>query len=82
MGERKWRKTGKLSIISRVEMNQKRIIAQVIAAILLYTVISLILEKEYTQSVILRELGEGLIFGIIYGLFIWIREKWKNKRSE
>jgi LPS O-antigen subunit length determinant protein (WzzB/FepE family) len=63
-------------------MNQKRIIAQVIAAILLYTVISLILEKEYTQSVILRELGEGLIFGIIYGLFIWIREKWKNKRSE
>jgi hypothetical protein len=82
MGERKWRKTGKLSIILRVEMNQKRIIAQVIAAILLYTVISLILEKEYTQSVILRELGEGLIFGIIYGLFIWIREKWKNKRSE
>ncbi len=81
MGEGKWKNTGKLSIISRVEMNQKRIIAQVIAAILLYTVISLILEKEYTQSIILKELGEGLIFGIIYGLFIWIREKWKNKKE-
>ncbi|WP_425236008.1 hypothetical protein [Ulvibacterium sp.] len=63
-------------------MDRKRIIAQVVAAILLYTIISLILEKEYTQPVVLRELGEGSIFGIIYGLFIWIREKWRNKESE
>ncbi|WP_299531967.1 hypothetical protein [Ulvibacterium sp.] len=62
-------------------MDRKRIIAQVIAAILLYTVISLILEKEYTQSIILRELGEGLVFGVIYGLFIWIREKWRKKEG-
>lgn len=63
-------------------MERKRIIAQVVAAILLYTVVSLILEKEYSQPIILRELGEGLIFGIIYGLFIWIREKWRSKGSE
>lgn len=62
-------------------MEKKRIITQVVAAILLYTIISLILEKDYTQPIVLRELGEGLIFGIIYGLFIWIREKWKNKKE-
>lgn len=62
-------------------MDQKRIIVQVIAAIVLYTVISLVLEKEYSQPIIQRELGEGLLFGIIYGLFIWLREKWKGKKG-
>ena len=81
MAERKRKKTVQLSITSRPKMERKRIIAQVAAAILLYTVISLILEKEYSQPIILRELGEGLIFGIIYGLFIWIRAKWKKKGS-
>ncbi len=82
MAERKRKKVVLRSITSKLRMDRKRIIAQVVAAILLYTIISLILEKEYTQPVVLRELGEGLIFGIIYGLFIWIREKWKSKRSE
>ena len=60
-------------------MNKKRLILQVLAAILLYVVISLILEKEYTTTAILREGIEGLIFGILYGVFIWFREKWRNK---
>ncbi|MBT8306800.1 MAG: hypothetical protein KJN85_07670 [Maribacter sp.] len=60
-------------------MNTKRLIVQVIAAILLYVIISLILEKEYTNAIILREIIEGLIFGLLYGLFIWFREKWKNR---
>ena len=60
-------------------MNTKRLIVQVIAAILLYVIISLILEKEYTNAIILREVIEGLVFGVLYGLFIWLREKWKNR---
>jgi uncharacterized MnhB-related membrane protein len=60
-------------------MNTKRLIVQVLAAILLYVIISLILEKEYTNAIILREIIEGLIFGLLYGLFIWFREKWKNR---
>ncbi|MGB5436443.1 MAG: hypothetical protein WBM98_11190 [Maribacter sp.] len=60
-------------------MNKKRLILQVLAAILLYVIISLILEKEYSNDIILREVIEGLIFGLLYGLFIWFREKWRNK---
>ena len=60
-------------------MNTKRLIVQVFAAILLYVIISLILEKEYTNAIILREVIEGLVFGVLYGLFIWLREKWKNR---
>jgi hypothetical protein len=55
------------------------LILQVIAAILLYVIISLILEKEYSNAIIIRESIEGLIFGLLYGIFIWFREKWRNK---
>ena len=58
-------------------MNKKRLLIQVLAAVLLYVIISLILEKEYSNEIILREILEGLVFGALYGVFIWLREKWK-----
>ncbi|MEO1010939.1 MAG: hypothetical protein AAFX53_06500 [Bacteroidota bacterium] len=60
-------------------MEKKRLLAQVLAAVLLYTVISLILEKDWSQPVIFKELGEGVIFGLLYGAFVHFREKWRNK---
>lgn len=60
-------------------MNKKRVLVQVLAAIVLYVIISLILEKEYSNDIIMREVLEGLVFGTLYGAFIWFREKWKNK---
>ncbi|MDV7140332.1 hypothetical protein R3X28_15680 [Maribacter sp. TH_r10] len=62
-------------------MNKKRLFIQVAAAIVLYVVISLILEKEYTQPVIIREILEGVVFGLLYGVFVYFREKFKNKKE-
>jgi len=62
-------------------MNTKRLIVQVIAAILLYVIISLILEKEYSNDIIIREVLEGMVFGLLYGVFIWLREKFKSKKE-
>ncbi len=62
-------------------MDIKKLISQVVAAILLFTIISVILEKEYTQEVILEKLQTGVIFGILYGVFVWAREKFKNKKD-
>ncbi|WP_282054570.1 hypothetical protein [Maribacter luteus] len=62
-------------------MNKKRLFIQVAAAIVLYVVISLILEKEYTQPVIVREILEGVVFGLLYGVFVYFREKFKNKKE-
>jgi predicted tellurium resistance membrane protein TerC len=58
---------------------KKRLLIQVCAAILLYVIISLVLEKEYSNEIIIREFLEGLVFGALYGVFIWIREKWKQR---
>ena len=60
-------------------MNKKRLLIQVLAAVLLYVIISLILEKEYSNEIVLREISESLVFGVLYGVFIWFREKWKKR---
>jgi len=62
-------------------MDLKKMISQVIAAILLFTVVSVILEKEYTQEVFLEKLQTGFIFGILYGVYIWARQRFKNKKD-
>ena len=61
-------------------MERKKLFVQVFAAILLYVGISLILEKEHTQEIVMRELTEGLVFGFIYGVFIWLSARWRKKK--
>ncbi len=60
-------------------MERKKFLTQVIAAFILYVVISLILEQEYSREIILREMLEGVVFGIIYGIFIWLSSRWRKK---
>ena len=55
-------------------MDKKKLISQVIAAIVLYTVISVILEKDYSTETWLNEGKEALIFGAIFGVLMWLRE--------
>ena len=60
-------------------MDKRKFISQVIAAILLYVIISVILEKDYSQAIIINEFKEALVFGAVFAIFIWLREKWKRK---
>ncbi|WP_149274879.1 hypothetical protein [Pareuzebyella sediminis] len=61
-------------------MDIKKLVSQVVAAFLLFTIISVILEKEYTKEVIFNKAVNGLIFGLIYGVFLWAQEKFKNRK--
>ncbi|RLD23334.1 MAG: hypothetical protein DRI70_09555 [Bacteroidetes bacterium] len=62
-------------------MVKRKFVLQALAAVVLYVGISLILEKEYTNEIILSEVLEGLIFGLLYGIFIWFRERLKKKKE-
>lgn len=62
-------------------MDIKKSIVEVVAAIFLFTLLSTILEREYTQEIILLKLQTGVIFGLVYALFIWVREKFRNKKN-
>jgi undecaprenyl pyrophosphate phosphatase UppP len=59
-------------------MERKKFIVQVVIAMLLYVVISLILEGDISTETLLRESRDGLIFGLIYGVVIWI---WNRRKT-
>ena len=59
-------------------MDKKKLISQVIAAVVLYTVISVILEKDYSTETWLNEGKEALIFGAIFGVLMWLRERFRK----
>ncbi len=60
-------------------MDWKRLSSQVIAAILLYTLISVILEKDYSMETWLNEGKEALIFGVIFGILMWLRMRFRKR---
>ena len=47
-------------------MTWKKIAVQTAIAYVLFVAISLILEKEYSQEIVYREMTEGLVFAAIY----------------
>lgn len=59
-------------------MNRKRFIVQVIVGIFLFIGISVILEGEYTQDVWIEKTKTALVFGLVYGMFLWAKEKFKK----
>ena len=61
-------------------MDKKKLTSQTLAAILLYTLFSVILEKNYSWDTIINELKEGVIFGVIYAVVIWLWNRYKKKQ--
>ena len=60
-------------------MERKKFIVQVGIAILLYMVISLILEKDMSVDTLVKELKDGLIFGLVYAVFLFVWKRYKKK---
>lgn len=59
-------------------MDKKKLASQIIAAVVLYTVISVILEKDYSMATWINEGKEALIFGVIFGVLMWLRARFRK----
>ena len=59
-------------------MDKKRLASQIIAAVVLYTVISVVLEKDYSMDTWLTQGKEALIFGVIFGILMWLRARYRK----
>lgn len=60
-------------------MEAKKIAVQVVVAMVLFIIVSLILEGAYTQEVIIEKAKTALLFGLAYTIFILVKSKFKNK---
>ena len=63
------------------KMDKKRFLAQVGIGVVLYILISLILEKEITREIFLRESKDGLVFGLVYALFLWLWNRFRKPKD-
>ncbi len=62
-------------------MMNKKLLIQVLAAMVLFVIISVVLEKQYTMEVILQKSQTAVLFGIVYGLILWAGQKFRNKKE-
>jgi predicted tellurium resistance membrane protein TerC len=62
-------------------MERKKFILQVAIAVVLYVAISLILENDFSKDIFLKELQDGLIFGLVYAVFLWVWNRNKKKND-
>lgn len=59
-------------------MDKKKLASQIIAAVVLYTVISVVLEKDYSMETWMTQGKEALIFGVIFGILMWLRARFRK----
>ncbi|MGB5555981.1 MAG: hypothetical protein WBM83_15100 [Flavobacteriaceae bacterium] len=60
-------------------MELKKLLIQVLVAIALYIIISLIIEGDYSQNMILEKARNGVVFGVLYAVYLVIRQKFIKK---
>lgn len=59
-------------------MDIKKLAIQVLVAMVLFIIISLIIEGDYSQEIILSKGKTSLIFGALYGVYIVLKAKFKG----
>jgi len=60
-------------------MDIKKIGLQVLVAIALFVLIALIIEGDFSQEMVLEKARNGFIFGLLYAVYIVVREKYIKK---
>lgn len=59
----------------------KKLGIQVVVGMLLFTIISVVLEGNYAQEVWLQKSLNGLFFGVAYAVFLILKDKFKKKEE-
>ncbi len=56
-------------------MEGKKLVVQSAVGAFLFTIIAVILEGSYGQEVWIEKGAKGLLFGVLYGVFLVVKEK-------
>ncbi|MDG1572155.1 hypothetical protein OZ410_07490 [Robiginitalea sp. M366] len=62
-------------------MGTRRIVIQAGVAALMFFIIKLILERSTAPEVIQREGLTAILFGVLYGGYLVVRERWRRKKD-
>lgn len=62
-------------------MELKKLVIQALVAMVLFTIASVILAGDYSQEIWIEKGLRGLIFGVIYFVFLILKEKFKKNKN-
>lgn len=62
-------------------MDLQKVVVQATVGAILFTVISVILDGSYEREVWFEKGMRGAIFGILYGVFLVVKEKFIKKKE-
>lgn len=62
-------------------MKIKKIGIQALVAVILFTIFSVILAGDYSQEMWIEKGLRGLVFGVIYFVFLILKEKFKKNKE-
>ena len=62
-------------------MELKKLVFQAFVAMVLFTIASVILAGDYSQEIWIEKGLRGLIFGVIYFVFLILKEKFKKNKK-
>lgn len=62
-------------------MELRKIVIQAVVGGVLFVIISVLLEGSYGQDVWMEKGMKGLLFGLVYGVFLVLKEKFIKKRN-
>jgi len=60
-------------------MDIKKIVIQALVAVALFIIIALIIEGDFSQEMILEKTKNGVIFGVLYAVYLVVRNKFIKK---
>lgn len=49
---------------------------------LIYMVVLLVMEDDYSQAAFHKVLIQGVIFAVVFGIAIWLLDRYKNRRKK
>ncbi|WP_273565994.1 hypothetical protein [Maribacter halichondriae] len=56
-------------------MSIKKVVIQALVAVTLFIIIALIIEGDFSQKMILEKTRNGVVFGLLYAVYIVVRDK-------
>ncbi len=62
-------------------MELKKLVIQAVVAMVLFTIVSVILAGDYSYEMWIAKGLRGLIFGVVYFVFLNLKEKFKKNKE-
>ncbi|MFH6602203.1 hypothetical protein ACEZ3G_01850 [Maribacter algicola] len=63
-------------------MEAKKIVIQVLVAIVLFITIALIIEGDFGKEMVMEKSINGVVFGALYAIYVVVREKFIKRNKE